>query len=115
MYDLEDLRKALEDLKRWNDAFADDRSNNPNKYRSQIRTAAGRVREIEAALKAAGKLPMTDGEKLTAELDKIFPNASSKTTVVREGKKYRIRYFPIQFSRSRKTVTEWGHVWEPTQ
>jgi len=66
---------------------------------------------IERELKNAGIIEMTDQEKLNIELDKLYPNARSTTIVEHNGQKYQIRYFPLEKSRSRKTVKEWGHEW----
>lgn len=111
MYTIEDLESAEEELNRWNDAFANDRSNNPNKYQAQIRDAGIEVRRIREYLKAQGTIEKTDSEKLSEELDSLFPNAKSKTIVSHNGKRYQINYFPLVQSRSRKTVKEWGHRW----
>jgi len=46
------------------------------------------------------------------ELDKLYPNAKSKTKIEYNGKKYILRYYPLEVSRSGKTVQEWGHSWE---
>lgn len=110
-YTIEDLKKAEEEQKRWEEAFANDSGNNPNKYRSQIRNAVARVRLVESELKQVGVIPMSDAEKLTAELDKLHPNFKSRFVVIHKGNCYQIRYFPVEFSRSGKSVTKWGHKW----
>lgn len=110
-YTLEDLEKARAELELWQERWANSSSNNPNKFRSQREWAAGRVREIEQDLKERGLLDKTDWEKINAELDKIYPNAKSRTVVEYQGKKYQISYFPLETSRSGKTVHEWGHRW----
>ena len=110
-YSLDDLEKAKTELKLWEDRFANDSSNNPNKYQSQIKQARRAVRSIKEVLKMNGVLEMSEQEKITAELDKLYPNAKSKTIVEYTGRKYQIRYFPRERSRSRKSVTDWGHQW----
>lgn len=110
-YMLEDLEKAREELKFWEDKFANTRANNPNKFRSQIKDAGRRVRWIKESLKASGIIEKSDTEKITAELDTLYPNAKSKRIVTYKGEKYQIRYFPLDKSRSGKTVHEWGHEW----
>ncbi len=112
MYGLNDLEKAIEEKNLWDDRFANDSSNNPNKYEAQRRDAGIKVRLITKNLKENGILEKTESEKLNEELDKIYPNAKSKTIVTYNDKKYQIRYFPVVKSRSRKTVKEWGHSWE---
>jgi hypothetical protein len=111
MYTLEDLAQAEAELKRWDDAFANDSSNNPNKYEAQRRDGRSKVRLITEHLKLSGIIEKTDAEKLNDELDRLCPNAASKSVVVHNGCKYQVRYFPLVQSRSRKTVKEWGHEW----
>ena len=110
-YTIEDLENARAELRRWDDAFADTSSNNPNKYRSQIRAAASEVRRIEAALKDAGVIPLTEHEKLERELDVAFPQAQSKEVVEYRGKKYQRWFSPAEKSNSGKTVHEWKKGW----
>lgn len=111
MYTLEDLNAAEAELRRWDDAYANDTSNNPNKYEAQRRDARRTLRQISDALKRSGILQMSEEERLTNELDQLYPGARTKTIVSHNGGKYQIRYFPLAWSRSRKSVTEWGHEW----
>ncbi len=111
MYNLDDLAAAKAESQRWGDAFADDRSNNPNKYEAQRRDAGAKVRKIEESLKRQGLIAKSEKDILNEELDHLFPNAKSKTIVTHNGHKYQVRYFPLVTSRSRKTVLEWGHSW----
>ena len=111
LYTLEDLAAAEVKLKYWDDAFANDKSNNPNKYEAQRRDARREVRQISRELKRIGLLEKTEEEKLHEELDRAYPNARANSVVQYNGKMYRIRYFPVEQSRSRKTVKEWGHQW----
>lgn len=111
MYSLEDLAQAEAELKRWDDAFANDSSNNPNKYAAQRRDARSKIRRITEHLKLLGVIEKTEAEKLNDELDRLYPNAPSKLVVAHNGRKYQSRYFPLVQSRSRKTVKEWGHEW----
>jgi hypothetical protein len=67
---------------------------------------------VEDHLKQTGAIEYTEQEKLDMELDKIYPNAKSKTVVEYNGKKYKIGYFPLERSRTGKTVHEWGHTWK---
>lgn len=110
-YTMADLEKARAELTRLSDAFANDSSNNPNKYQSQIKAASRKVRHIEAALKDAGVIPLTDHEKLERELDAAFPNARSKEVVEHKGKKYQRWFYPAEKSNSGKTVHEWDKGW----
>ena len=112
MYTLEDYEKAKAGLARWNAAWDNYTGNNPDKYHADIKAAARKVREIEQYLKSSGVLELNEREKLEKELDRAFPNAKSKEVVRYEGKKYRRRFFPLEKSRSGKTVTEWGKSWE---
>jgi hypothetical protein len=73
------------------------------------------VREIEQYLKDGGIFELTEMERLEKELDRAFPNAQSKEVIEYNGKKYRRRFWPLEKSRSRKTVTEWGKSWEPVE
>lgn len=109
---LEDLERARADLSRWDDRWANDSSNNPNKYWSERQAARRRVRELTAKLKSQGDLEMTDHERLCAVLDSIVPNASNGQVIDHEGVRYRRRFFPEEKSRSGKTVTVWGRTWE---
>ena len=112
MYTLEDYEKAKAELTCWREAWNNYTGNNPDKYQTDIRNAARRMREIERCLKNAGLLEWTEREKLEGELDRMFPNAQSKETVEYRGKKYLRRYWPLEKSRSGKTVNEWGKSWE---
>ncbi|THC39085.1 hypothetical protein [Massilia sp. Mn16-1_5] len=64
LYTLEDLAAAEVKLKYWDDAFANDKSNNPNKYEAQRRDARREVRQISRELKRIGLLEKTEEEKL---------------------------------------------------
>lgn len=111
MYRLEDLASAKKELERWNEAFANDRSNNPRKYEAQRRDARIQVRRIEEFLKQDGVLQKSESELLSEELDRLYPDVKSRTIVSHNGKAYQVRYFPLVESRSRKSVKEWGHSW----
>jgi hypothetical protein len=111
LYSLEDLAAAEAELMRWDDAYANDRSNNPNKFEAQRRDARRAVRTISDELKRLGLLEKSSAESLSDELDGLYPNAKPKTIIAHNGIKYQIRYFPVEKSRSRKSVTEWGHEW----
>jgi hypothetical protein len=110
-YSLTDLERARDELARWEERWANSSSNNPDKHMGRIRVARRRLREVEDALKASGQLPLSDKEQLEARLDLAFPNARSKEIVEFEGKKYQRIFYPVERSRSRKTVNEWGKEW----
>lgn len=108
----EDLDAARRDLTVWNERFQNYSGNNPDKYKSDIKAARRRIRELESKLKASGILPLSVQEQLEAELDRAFPAARSKQIVEHKERKYQLRFWPLERSNSRKTVTEWGKSWE---
>ncbi len=112
MYSLEDLKKAQDELEHWNERFANDSSNNPNKHSSQIKSARATVRLITDFLKSNGTIELTEKEALEESLDNKFPNASSNQIVEFKGVKYKRKFFPLEKSNSRKTVTAWGKRWD---
>lgn len=112
MYTLDDYEKAKSELRRWSDAWDNYSGNNPDKYQADIKAARRRVRELEEYLKAHGLIERTEREILEKEIDAAFPNAKSKEIVSFRGKRYMRRFFPLEKSRSRKTVNEWGRSWE---
>jgi hypothetical protein len=50
-------------------------------------------------------------EKITRELDELYPRAKSQTTVQYQGNQYQIKYFPLSKSEDGQKVKEWGHRW----
>lgn len=111
-YTLDDYAAAKAELEGWNARFANDGSNNPDKYRADINAAKAKVSVIEAALKASGVIARTPDEERDAELDKAFPNARNKEVVEWNGAKYRRRFLPETTSLSGKTVKSWIKFWE---
>jgi hypothetical protein len=110
-YTLDDLEKARERLRGWEDRFDRYTGNNPNKYQTDIKAARREVRLIEDALKADDALPLTEQERLAKVLDAAFPDAESKQIVEHGGRRFQRHFWPIEKSRSGKTVTEWGRGW----
>lgn len=110
-YVLADLQAAKDELAAWNKRFDEYTGNNPDKYQADIKSARARVREIESALKTSGAIPKSQHEQIESALDRLFPNARSKEIVDYEGKKYERRFTPLEWSRSRKSVTVWGRSW----
>jgi len=113
LYTLENYEKAKSDLADWNERWNNYTGNNPDKHQSDIKAAAKKVREIEQYLKDVGILQPSEKEKLEKDLDRAYPNAQSKEIVVHNGIKYQRRFFPLEQSRSGKTVKEWAKSWEP--
>jgi len=112
MATLEKLEEARHELARWNERFDKYSGNNPSRYQSDISAARQRVRDLEDDLKAAGALPRSAQEQLESELAHAFPNAKSKEVFEYQGRKYLGRFWPLERSNSRKTVTQWGRGWE---
>ena len=112
MYTQEDLTDAREVLKSWQEKFDRYTGNNPDKYHSDIKSARRTVRLIENALKASGQIPLTEREQLERDLDASFPNTESEQIVELQGRRYQRKFWPLERSRSRKSVTEWGRGWE---
>ncbi len=109
---LEDLEQARAAVLQWDDAWANDSSNNPNKHHSQRQSARRRVRDLTARLKAQGDIEMPEHERLCAALDALSPNARSGQIVAHGDARYRRRFFPEEKSRTGKSVTVWGRTWE---
>lgn len=107
MYTLDDYEKAKAELQGWLQRWENYSGNNSNKYQADIKAARAKVRLIEHVLKEKGVLSLTE-----RELDKAFPNAQSREVVEYKGRRYRRHFIPLEKSRSRKTVTEWGRSWE---
>lgn len=108
-----ELAEARRHLARVEQRWDNYMGNNPEKYSGALSHWSGEVQRLERALKKDGVLPTTDEEKLEFELDRMFPRARSREVVELRGKKYRRRFAPAEFSRSRKTVTRWNKWWEP--
>ena len=112
MTTLADLEAVKAELAQWQDRFANDRSNNPNKHRSSIRSASDKVAAIEAALKASGDMPRTEKNELEVRLDAAFPNAKSRQIISFEGKRYQRRFTPARMRNSRRSMTQWDKWWD---
>ncbi len=108
-YTLEDFEKE----RNWDSGFG---PNNPNAVKRAYSNHLRRLKEIKDYLIGEGLLKqeepkITEEEKISEELDRLYPNAKSKSIVEYKGEKYQIHYFPLSKSRSGKTVHEWGHSW----
>ncbi|APC11832.1 MULTISPECIES: hypothetical protein [Providencia] len=108
---LNELKLAIDELKKIEERNSNYSGNNPNKYDASIRDARIKVRILDAKAKSEGLIELNNSEKLNRILDEKYPNAKSKKIVEYEGAKYIKRYFPVVKSRSRKTVREWGSSW----
>jgi hypothetical protein len=54
-------------------------------------------------------------KEIARALDELYPKVKSKTVVEYEGKKYQIRYFPMEKTADGAKVKEWGHRWVPVK
>ncbi|MEZ8741088.1 hypothetical protein AB6E21_13720 [Photobacterium swingsii] len=113
MYSLKDLKEAEENLALWERRSENYDGNNPNKYQSDLRSGRELVRLIRENLKRQGILPKTEKELLESELDIAFPDAQSNEIVIYKGNKFKRKFWPLEKSRSRKSVVSWGRGWEP--
>ncbi len=111
-YTEEDYKQAKQELNELSDKFDRYSGNNPNKYRSEINEASRKVKRIEDELKKQGILERSDSEQRDAILDKEFPNARRKETVVFNGERFMKIFYPADKSLSGKTVHEWGSYWK---
>jgi hypothetical protein len=111
MYTLKDLETARQNLKHQCDRSNQYSGNNPNKYRSDIKSARSNVRIIEDALKTNGEIPLSEQELLEKDLDKAFPDASNKQIVQFQKKNFQRRFWPADKSNTGKTVTRWERSW----
>ncbi|OED52279.1 hypothetical protein BEI46_18390 [Aliivibrio fischeri] len=112
MYTLNDLKEAEDNLALWEKRWENYDGNNPNKYQSDLRNGRESVRAIRESLKNQGVLPKSDKELLENELDIAFPEAQSNDIVVYKGNKFKRKFWPLEKSRSRKSVVSWGRGWE---
>ena len=112
MYTPAELEAAKEELASWQARWESYSGNNPDKYQSDLRMAREKVRLIEASLKRAGQIPLTQQEELERALDNEFPDARSKQIVSFRGKKYQRKFWPLEKSRSGKSVTVWDKGWQ---
>ncbi len=112
------LKWTFEDLEKerqWDDGLG---PNNSGAFSRKLAEHRERLREIEAYLKSEGLLEKTEADKfleenkkINEELNKLYPDAKSRTIVEYERKKYQIRYFPLK--KKGNKVLEWEHAWWP--
>ncbi|MNF86598.1 hypothetical protein D3C84_690390 [compost metagenome] len=114
MYTIEDLNNANAELdevaERWSAAYSTSR---PNPLDTEAKAAAEKVRQIEEDLKRRGLLPYTDHELLEESLDEAYPDAQSREIALYNGKRYQRRFYPLEKSKSGKSVRQWRKAWEP--
>ena len=108
---IEDLETARANLKKALDRWEAYDGYNPNKHRAAVADARVVVHELEAQLKAAGVLELSDHEKLCKALDERFPDAQSRQVVEHEGRKYQRKFTPVATSLSGKSVKAWNGTW----
>jgi len=112
MYTLKDLEEAKAELQVLSNRWENYNGNNPNKYQSQIQAARRKVDEIQEFLSLAELNSGLRSPTIDEALRRLYPNATNRSEVMYEGKRYRIRYAPAEKSRSRKTVVRWISWWE---
>lgn len=61
------------------------------------------------------KSQTSEEKEIARALDELYPKVKSKTVVEYEGKKYQIRYFPMEKTADGAKVKEWGHRWVPVK
>jgi hypothetical protein len=110
-YQLEDLDAAKKDLADAQDGWERYDGNNPDKYRTPVSEARAKVATIEASLKAAGLIPLSEHEQLERTLDTLYPKAASRQVVEHEGNRYQKYFTPVSKSLSGKTVKAWNQGW----
>lgn len=59
------------------------------------------------------KQPTPEEEKISQELDELYPRIKSGTIVDYKGGCYQMKYFPVAKSDDGVKVKEWGHRWVP--
>jgi hypothetical protein len=107
---IEDLEKAKADSARWEDAWANDSSNNPDKHHSQRQEARERVRLLTRQLKAQGDLPVSEAEAVSFELERLHPRARHGDTAEHQGRRFRRHCTPARMSRTGNPMS-WDCVW----
>lgn len=107
---LTDLEQATVDAARWEEAWANDRSNNPDKHHAQRQEARERMRLLTRQLKAQGDLPVTEAERIAFELERLHPAARHNDVVDHMGAQYRRRCTPARLSRTGNPMS-WDCTW----
>lgn len=110
-YTLKDLEDAQKECKRWNDAWANDSSNNPNSCHGERKRASIARHRIYTALVKQGDIELTPEQQFQKDLDDKHPNAETRKIITFEGNRYQKKYWPVITSRSGETVDVWGSAW----
>jgi hypothetical protein len=79
-----------------------------NEAARQLRGWQNKVKMITAVWVLFGT---SEPDDLTAELDRLYPDAKSRKVVSHNGSRYRKRYFPIE-TGVHGVVYQWGDYWE---
>ena len=107
--DYEEAKVKFEDAADlWSDA---DIHNKSNKYTARAKAASDRLREIEEYLKRQGIIPYTEHELVEEILNQKYPNAQSREVVEYDGRRYWKEFWPLERSKSGKTVKKWASGW----
>ncbi len=69
------------------------------------------ARAWSAANAVSGVIELTEQERLSQNLDRLYPNARRRQIVEFEGKCYQRVFSPLEKSRSDKSVKVWGREW----
>lgn len=85
--------------------------NNPNKGHADGHAAHMKVLKIEDELKRCGVTPYTEQEQLTRELNRLYPDAASRSIVEQEGRFFQIRYSPNGHSLSGRVKGGYSSSW----
>lgn len=110
-YTLDDLEAALAERSEVERRWSEYSGNNPNKFHSERHDAHMRVLRIEGELKRAGVIPYSGEELLAHELDRLYPDAPSRSIVEHGARRYQIRYLPNGLSRAGNVKGGYSHVW----
>lgn len=110
-FTLADLEAALAHRRALSDQWDNYSGNNPNKGHADRHAAHMKVLEIEDELKRCGVTPYTEQEQLTRELNRLYPDAASRSIVEREGRFFQIRYAPNGHSLSGRVKGGYSSSW----
>lgn len=80
---------------------------------TKIKRTTRNHEKLERELKLAGRLPMTEEEQRTFELDGKNPLAQSGAVTEEEGQLYLLRFSPKLTNVSQGEVLQWQHEWRP--
>lgn len=110
-YTLAVLEAALAHRKALSAQWGNYSGNNPNKGYADRHAAHMRALEIEEELKRCGVIPYTEQEQPTRELNRLYPDAASRSIVEHEGCFFQIRYTPNGHSLSGRVKGGYSSSW----